>query len=149
MNKAQKRMWLCLLISLATLLISSIVIIYVWSSGIDIYDFSTPTRIRRFRLFGSLGTIPLILMVVTQWGWKKVYDERDRQIDRQAAIYGSAGALFFLGGAAWFLTVATKMGSIKTMSVAFLVYLTAFVWCLVSSIVALIQYGGRARREKS
>ncbi len=61
MNKAQKRTWLRLLISVATLLIASIVIIYVRSSGIDVFDFSTPARIRRYVLLGILTAIPLIL----------------------------------------------------------------------------------------
>jgi len=58
MNKAQKRTWLRLLISLATLLIASIFIIYFRSRGIDIYDFSTPAHIRRYILLGIFSAIP-------------------------------------------------------------------------------------------
>jgi len=108
MNKAQKKTWLRLLISLATLLIASIFIIYFRRSGIDISDFSTPARIRRYVLLGVLSAIPLILIVVMEWGWKKVYDERDMQIDDQAVIGGAAGTFIFLGAAGWFLTVAPK-----------------------------------------
>ena len=149
MNKAQKRAWLRLLISVATLLIASIVIIYVRSSGIDVCDFSTPARIRRYVLLGILSAIPLILIVVIEWGWKKIYDERDMQIDRQAVIWGAVGAFGFLSLAGGFLTVATNMGSIKAGSILLLVYLACFVWNLVLSIVALILYGRIAKGEKS
>ena len=146
MNKAQKRTWLHLLTSLATLLIVSMLIIYFRSSGIDICDFSTPARIRRYVLLGILSAIPLILIVVIDWGWKKACDERGMHIDHQAVISGAVGVFIFLGGAGWFLTVATKMGSIQAKSIVFLVYLAVFVWCLVSSTAALIQYnwGGRS-----
>lgn len=146
MNKAQKRAWLRLLISLATLLIASILIIYFRSRGIDIYDFSTPARIRRYILLGVLSAVPMILIAVIEWGWKKVYDERDKQIDRQAVIGGAVGAFIFLGVAGCYLTVATKMGSIKAALIMVLVYLACLVWNLVLSIVALIQYnwGGRS-----
>ena len=147
MNKAQKRTWLRLLISVATLLIASIFIMYFRSRGIDIYDFSTPARIRRYILLGVLSAIPLILIVVIDWGWKKVYDERDKQIDNQAAVCGGVGALTFLALAGWYLTIATKMGSIKAVLIMFLVYLAFFVSIFVLSIVALILYGRRERNE--
>jgi hypothetical protein len=63
------------------------------------------------------------------------------QIDRQAVILGAVGAFIFLGGAGWYLSVVTKMGSIKAVLIMLLVYLAYFVWNLVLSIVALVQYG--------
>ena len=147
MNRAQRNTWLRLLISLVALLVASILIIYFRSSGIDISDFSTPARIRRYVLLGVLSAIPLILIVVIEWGWKKIYDERDMKIDNQAVIGGAVGAFIFLGLAGAFLTVATKMGSIKAGSIFLLLYLACFVWNLVLSIFALIQYGRRARGD--
>ena len=149
MNKAQKRTWLRLLISVATLLIASIFIIYFRSRGIDIYDYSTPARIRRYVLLGLLSAVPLILIAVIDWGWKKVYDERDLQIECQAAVCGWLGALTFVALAGWYLTVATKMGSIKAVLILFLVYLAFFVSIVVLSIVALILYGRIGKGEKS
>ena len=149
MNKAQRTTWLRLLISVATLLIASIVIIYVRGSGIDVLDFSTPAHIRRYVLLGILFAIPLILIVVIERGWKKIYDERDMQIDRKAIILGVVGAFVFLTLAGVFLAVAAKMGSIKPGVIILLVYLTCFVWNLVLSIVALIQYGRRYKGERS
>ena len=148
MNSAQKRTWLRLLISVATLFIASIFIIYFRSRGVDIYDFSTPERIRRYILLGILSAVPLILIVVVDWGWKKVYDERDLQIERQVVILGAIGAFTFLAGAGWFLTVETKMGSIKAVLIFLLIYLAYFVGSLVSYIVALIQYGRQAKGEE-
>ncbi len=145
MNTAQKRTWLRLLISLVALSVASILVIYFRNRGIDIYDFSTPARIRRYVFLGVLSAIPLILIAVIEWGWKKVYDERDMQIDHKAVIGGAVAALTFLSVAGLFLTVSTKMGSIRAVSVVFLVYLACLVWNLVLSIVALILYG-RARR---
>ena len=149
MNKAQKRTWLRLLISVTTLLVASIFIMYFRSRGIDIYDYSTPEHIRRYVLLGILSTIPLILIAVIDWGWKKVYDERDLQIESQAAICGWVGALTFLALAGWYLTVATKMGSIKAVLILFLVYLAFFVSIVVLSILALIHYGRQAKGEGS
>ncbi len=120
MNKAQKRTFICLAISFATLVISAAIIAYIWRNEIDIYDLSKPTRLRILSLF---MTIPLILIVITNWRWKKVYDERDKQIDRKAIVCGSIGAFIFLGGAGWLLSVMTKMGSIKAPLVILLVYL--------------------------
>jgi hypothetical protein len=129
----------------ATLLIASIFIIYFRSRGIDIYDVSTPARLRRYVLLGLLSAVPIILIAVIDWGWKKVYDERDLQIEREAAICGWVGALTFIALAGWYLTVATKMGSIKAVLIMFLVYLAFFVSIVVLSIVALILYGRRGK----
>ncbi|MHC4354261.1 MAG: hypothetical protein ACYS0H_16265, partial [Planctomycetota bacterium] len=145
MNEAQKRTWLRLLIAVATLLIASIFIMYFRSRGIDIYDVSTPARIRRYILLGILSAIPLILIAVIDWGWKKVYDERDLYIERRAAICGGIGALTFLALAGWYLTVATKMGFVRAVLIILLVYLAFFVGTAVLSIVALILYGRRAK----
>ena len=147
MNKAQKRTWLRLLISLVALLVASILIMYFRSRGIDIYDWSTPARIRRYVLLGILSAIPIILIAVIDWGWKKVYDERDLQIEREAAICGWVGALAFIALAGWYLTVATKMGFIRAVVILLLVYLAFFVSIVVLSIVALILYGRRERNE--
>lgn len=147
MNKAQKKAWLRLVISLATLVIASIVTIYVWSNGIDVYDFSTPKRIRHYILLGVLSAIPLILIAATDCGWKKVYDERDKLIDLKAVICGAIGAFVFLSGAGTFLVVATKMGSIKAVSIMLLIYLACFVGNLVTSTATLIQYGRSERNE--
>jgi hypothetical protein len=149
MNKAQKRTWFRLLISIVTLLIAAIFIIYLRSSGIDIYDFSTPARIRRYILLGILSAIPVILIAIVDRGWKKIYDERDKQIDRQAVIWGAIGAFMFLVGAGLFLNVYTKMGVIKAALIIPLVYLAYFVWNLVLSIVALFQYGWGSKGEKT
>lgn len=147
MNKAQKRTWLRLMISLEALLVASISIIYFRSRGIDISDWSTPARIIRYILLGVLSAIPLILIVVIEMGWKKIYDERDKEIDNKAVIGGAVAAFAFLGLAGVYLHLA-KMGSIKGVSVMFLVYLAYFVWNLALSIVALILYGWGANNEE-
>lgn len=142
MNRAQKRTCFRLLISLAALLVASTLIIYFRSRGIDVYDLSTPTAIRRYVLLGILSTVPLILIVVTDWGWKKVYDERDKQIDNRSSMIGAIGAITFIALAGWYLTVATKMGSIRAVLIILLVYLAYWVWNLILSIATLIQYAG-------
>ena len=147
MNKAQKRTWFSFAISLATILISAVVITYIRQNEINIFDLSKPTR---FRILGLFCTIPLILIVILQMRFpQKKYDERDKLIERKANAIGIVGAFIFLGGAAWLLSVMTKMGSIKAPLVTLLVYLACFVWILVSSTAALIQYGWKIKGEKS
>jgi hypothetical protein len=100
-------------------------------------------------MLGLLNAIPLILIIILEWRWKKIYDERDIEIARRALYYGIVGAFIFLGGAGWFLTVITKLGSIEAHLIMSLVYIACFVWILVSSIAALIQYGCSGKGEKS
>ena len=145
MNKAQQRTWLNFLISLATLVTSSVVIAYVWRNEINIFDLSKPTRIR---ILGLFCTIPLIVVVIIGWCWrKKDYDERDMLINRKANVIGIVGAFGFLGSAVWFLSVITKMGSVRAPLITFLVYLACFVWILITSITALVQYGAGAKEK--
>ena len=146
MNKAQKRIWLKLVVSVMGLMVMSFTLAVIKIYDLDMADASDHTTLR---LLSLPCTIPLILIVILDWGWKKIYDERDRQIDRKATIYGTIGAFAFLAGAGWFLTVITKMGSIKADLVISLVYLACFVWILVSSVAALIQYGWKIEGEKS
>jgi len=103
-------------------------------------DFSDKSDHTMIRILALINTIPLILMVIIDWGWKKIFDERDKLITHKANVIGIIAAFIFLAGAAWFLTVVTRMGSIKTTMMVPLVCLAFFVWIFVSSIAALIQY---------
>jgi hypothetical protein len=144
MNKAQKRTWICLVISFITLIISAIVITYFWRNEINIYDFSnlTPAKVLRYRALAILSAIPLVLIVIIEARFrKKDFDERDKIIYRKSILPGLIGIFVFLGGASLFLVVITKAGSIKAPLLYTLVYLACFVWILVSSSAALIQYG--------
>ncbi|MHC4459968.1 MAG: hypothetical protein ACYS30_00930 [Planctomycetota bacterium] len=49
----------------------------------------------RYIILGLLSAIPIVLIVVINWRWKKVYDERDKQIDHKAVIYSAIGAFIF------------------------------------------------------
>ena len=146
MNKAQKRIWLKLVVSMSGLLVMAFTL-----AVIEIYnlDMANATDHTALRVLGLLCSIPLILIVILDWSWKKIYDERDRQIDREATICGTIGAFIFLAGAGWLLTITTKMGSIKASLVISLVYFACFVWILVSSVFALIKYGREIKGEKS
>jgi len=145
MNKAQKRIWLKLVVSMAGLLVMTFTLAVIKIYNLDMADATDHTALR---VLGLLCTIPLILIVILDWSWKKIYDERDKKIDREATIYGAVGAFFFLAGAGWLLTITTKMGSIKASLVISLVYLACFVWILVSSVFALIKYGREIKGEK-
>ena len=146
MNKAQKRTWLKLVVSVAGLLVMAFNLAIIKIYNLDMTDTTDQTA---FRVLGLLCTIPLVLIVILDWRWKKLYDERDRQINHEATIHGIVGAFIFLAGAGWLLTVVTKMGSIKASLIISLVYLACFVWILVSSVSALIKYGWRVEGEKS
>ena len=137
MNRAQKRTWQKILVSIAGLLFMAGAIAVMKIKNLDFSDKSDHSMIR---ILGLINTIPLILMVIIDWGWKKIFDERDRFIAHKANVIGIIAAFIFLAGAAEFLTVVTKLGSIKTPMIMTLVYLTCFVWILVSSIASLIQY---------
>lgn len=146
MNRAKKRIWLKLVVAVAGLLVMIGVLALIKIYNLDMTNASDHTT---FRVLGLICTIPLILIVILDWGWKNIYDERDKQIKRKADIFGTIGAFIFLAGAGWLLTVMTKMGSIKTLLVIILVYLACFVWILVSSVSALIQYGWQIEGENS
>jgi len=144
MNKAQKRIWLKLVVSMSGLLVMAFTLAVIEIYSLDMADATDHTALR---VLGLLCSIPLILIVILDWSWKKIYDERDRQIDREAIICGTIGAFIFLAGAGWLLTITTKMGSIKASLVISLVYLACFVWILVSSVFALIKYGREIKGE--
>ena len=145
MNKAQKRIWLKLVVSVAGLLIMALTLTIIKIYDLDMADTTDHTA---FRVLGLICTIPLILIVILDWSWKKIYDERDRQINREATICGTVGAFVFLAGAGWLLTVVTKMGSIKVSLIISLVYLACFVGILVSSVSALIKYSWKIKGER-
>ena len=144
MNKAQKRIWLKLVVSMSGLLVMAFTLAVIEIYNLDMADATDHTALR---VLGLLCSIPLILIVILDWSWKKIYDERDRQIDREATICGTIGAFIFLAGAGWLLTITTKMGSIKASLVISLVYFACFVWILVSSVFALIKYGREIKGE--
>jgi len=145
MNKAQKRTWCKLAVSILGLLVMSgtLTIMKIWN-----LEMKDPQDHNAIRMLGLLNTIPLILMVILEWRWKKIYDERDKEIARRALHYGIVGAFIFLAGAGWFLTVITKLGSIKALLIIDLVYLAAFVLFFMSSVAALIQYGWQSEGEQ-
>jgi hypothetical protein len=146
MNKAQKRIWLKLVVSMVGLMVIAFNLAIIKIYNLDMADATDHTA---FRFLGLICTIPLVLIVILDWSWKKLYDERDRQINHEATIHGIVGAFIFLAGAGLLLTVVTKMGSIKASLIISLVYLACFVWILVSSVSALIKYGWKVEGEKS
>ncbi len=139
MNKAQKRAWLILAISTATLLAAAAVIIFVHINHIDVLGHYKPTPIGR--ILGVVMTVPLILIVIAAWRFpQKDFDERDKLIDHKTVIWGYMGAFIFLAGAGWFIIIANQLGTIKSMLIIYLIYVAYFVSASVSSIAALIQY---------
>jgi hypothetical protein len=146
MNKAEKRIWGKLIVSIAGLLVMSATLTIIKIYNLEMRD---PQDHNAIRMLGLLNTIPLILMVILEWRWKKIYDERDIEIDRRALYYGIVGAFTFLAGAGWYLTVITRLGSVKADLIISLVYLAVFVCILVSSAAALIQYRWTGKGEGS
>jgi hypothetical protein len=143
MNKAQKRTWLSLAISLAGLSFGAAAITVIKIMQLDMANTNHHTTLR---LLSLPLTIPLISMVILAWRIPgKEYDERDKNIERKASSVGIIGAFIFLGATAWFLCVITKMGSIEALLIIQLVYIAAFVLFLISSVAALLQHGWGAR----
>ena len=138
MNKAQKRTWCKLAVSILGLLFMSSAVAVMKIYNLEMRDPKDHTAIR---ILGMFNTIPWILIALLDWKWKKIFDERDKMIDRKASIIGTSGAFIFLAVAGLFLTVKTRLGSVKADLILCLVVLALFVGLLVSSATALIQYG--------
>ena len=136
MNIAQKRVWYTFGISAATLVISVVVSVYLRLNEISIGDMSNPTPIGT--IIGILGAIPLISIVALSIFFPgREYDERDTLIEGKANTIGIIGVFAFLLSAGYFLPVFAKIA----IPVLWMIYFAAFVCFLVSSVVALIQYG--------
>jgi len=146
MNKAQKRVWLKLAVSVAGLLVMAGMLTVIEIHSLDMADATDHTALR---VLGLLCTIPLILVVILDWGWKRIYDERDMDIERRSLTIGIIAAFGFLGGAAVILLVIRPLGAIKIIFLPSLVYLAYFACLLASSVAALIQYGWKIKGEKS
>ena len=139
MNEAQKRAWFYFVISLAGILIGAAVITFIKVNELNFRDASNHAA---FRILSLPLMLPLILMVIVSARFKKKdFDERDKQIERKSLFAGTMATFIFLGGASWLLVVTTRMGPITSLSIIWLVYLAAFLWYLISSVAALIQYG--------
>ena len=143
MNKAQKRTWLSLAISLAGISLGATAVTLIKIMQLDIANTNHHMTIR---LLSLPTTIPLILMVILSWRLPiKRYDERDREIDRKSMSYGIIGAFVFLGAAVLVLGAMSPLGSMKIFFLSSLVYFAFFVSQIVSSIAALFQYGWREK----
>jgi hypothetical protein len=147
MNRAQKRTWLSLVISLTGISIGATAVTLIKIMQLDIANTNHHTILR---LLGLPATIPLILMVILSWRLPiKGYDERDREIERKSMSYGVIGAFVFLGAAVLVLGIMSPLGSMKIFFLSSLVYFAYFVSQIVSSVAALLQYGREPKGEKS
>jgi Sec-independent protein secretion pathway component TatC len=138
MNGAQRRTWCKLAAAAVGLLIMGGALAMIKINDLQMIDVKDHTA---FRLLGLLCAVPLILVVILDWGRKKVYDERDTQIERRSLILGGIAAFVFLGGAALAFAATRPLGSIMVASLPSLIYLAYFTSLLVSCTAALIQYG--------
>jgi len=146
MNKAQKRTWLSLAISLAGISLGAAAITLIKIMQLDIANTDHHTTLR---LLSLPTTIPLISMVILSWRLPtKRYDERDKEIDRKSMGYGINGAFVFLAAAVLVLGIMSPLGSMKIFFLSSLVYFAFFVSVMVSSVAALIQYGWGGKGEK-
>lgn len=145
MNKAQKRTWLSLVISLAGISLGATAVTLIKITQLDI---ANPNDHTILRLLSLPATIPLILMVILSWRLPiKGYDERDRKIGRKSMGYGIIGAFVFLGAAVLVLGIMSPLGSMKIFFLSSLVYFAFFVSQIVSSVAALLQYGWKGEKS--
>ena len=112
-------------------------LVTTWILDLDVANRGDHTPLR---LLGVTCTIPLILIVIVDWGWKKVYDERDLEIERKVLPLGIVGAFAFLAGAAAVLGFIWPLKSISISILLSLIYMAYFAYILVSSVAALAQY---------
>ena len=142
MNKAQKRIWAKVVVSILGLIFMSGALTITKVYALEVSDTQDRMAVR---MLGLLNTIPLILIVILDWRRKKICDERDIYIEHRASVFGIVGAFAFLAAAGLFLTIKTKLGSFRADLILSLVFLSFFIWILVSSAAALVQYpwGGK------
>ncbi len=151
MNKAQKRTWWIFAISGATLLITGVVLWYVWANEIVLLDIE---RAMRIRLLGMANAIPLIMITILSVRIPtKSYDERDIIIEHKSAPFGYISAFIFLVAAGFSLFVMVKPLDTTPniyiwMRFCYLVYLAFFAGTSVSSIASLVQYGRGGRKHE-
>ncbi len=140
MNRAHRRTWGNLAVSVAGILLMSGVL-----AVMEIYDIriADPEDHTAIRVMGVVCTIPLILIAILQWGWKKIYDERDLDIERRSMIIGGIVGLCFLCGGSLVMVVTRPLGSIDIYHLPSLSYITCFVLWGASAAAALVLY----RRE--
>ena len=135
MSCAEKRTWWIFSVSLATVLIGAGASVFVRANQIDVFQDVV------CRGFGVLATIPLIAIVVLSWRLPdREYDERDRHIERKAQCWGLMGGMGFLCGLSLLLHVLDPLGSIGTVALPWLAYLTYFTCMLFQSGAGLVQY---------
>jgi hypothetical protein len=143
MNKAQKRTWLSLVISLAGISLGAAAVTLIKIMQLDIANTNHHMTLR---LLSLPTAVPLISMVILSWRLPiKGYDERDREIERKSMCYGIIGAFVFLGAAVLVLGIMSPLGSMKIFFLSSLVYFAFFVSQIVSSVAALLQYGWREK----
>ena len=146
MNKAQKRTWLSLTISIAGILLGTTAVTLIKILQLDIANTNHHMTLR---LLSLPAAIPLILMVILSWRLPiKRYDERDREIERKSMGYGVIGAFVFLGAAVLVLGAVSPLGSMKIFFLSALVYFAYFVSQTVSSVAALLQYDWREKSNE-
>jgi hypothetical protein len=146
MNRAQKRTWLALAISLAGISLGATTVTLIKIMQLDIANTNHHTPLR---LLSLPLTIPLILMVILSWRLPiKGYDERDREIERKSISYGIIGAFVFLGAAVLVLGIMSPLGSMKIFFLSALVYFAFFISQIVSSAAALLQYGWKEKENE-
>jgi hypothetical protein len=135
MSCAEKRTWWTFWISLATVLVGTGTSFYVMVNDVDVI------RDVLSRGLGVLSTIPLIAIVVLSRRFPaKDYDERDWYIESKAQWWGGMGGMGFLFGLALLLHVLDPLGSISTVALPWLAYLTYFTCVLFESGAGLLQY---------
>jgi hypothetical protein len=146
MNKAQKRTWLSLAISIAGISLGATAVTLIKIMQLDIANTNHDTPLR---LLSLPLTVPLILMVILSWRLPtKRYDERDREIERKSMGYGVIGAFVFLGAAVLVLNIMSPLGSMKIFFLSSLVYFAYFISQTVSSVAALLQYGWKEKENE-
>jgi len=143
-NRAHRRTWGNLAVSVAGILLMSGVLAVMEIYDIRLADSEDHTALR---VMGVLCTIPLILIAILQWGWKKIYDERDLDIERRSMLIGGTVGLCFLGGGSVVMVVTRPLGTIDIYHLPSLFYITCFVLWGASAAAALILYGRGGRDE--
>ncbi len=139
MSKAQRHTWLRLLISVMGIGLMTGLLLIVSARDMSL---SNPSDHFTYRVLGLISTIPLILLVLLDWRWKKrgIADERDLEIERRAWGIGATATFAIVTGAVLVSLFMGPLGTVTIHDLPSLIYIAYFVFLLTSSTAALIVY---------
>lgn len=145
MNRAQKTAWFTLIVLAVALGLS----IATFCVGYFVFGQPVQRSAAGFGFMGIMGLLGLVPLLFRKTEGKVQCDERDRMIQRNAAVAAYAAFWVLFVAAAmipWFVTGPD--GTITVNYLPWMVFGGMFIVMLVQALVTLQQYGWRVKDEQ-